>query len=128
MLGSDKVDVVAGSPLQFQHHRREAGRRRGDALTAPAYVEVLAEDAPQVASGKEDRAGALPAPQAVLFAKVREVASHHCVTSGLANREPVFQPIHSTITRANFAGPERQESSVDALGQFAAFVEAQICG
>ena len=128
MLGSHEVDVVAALRLQLQHHRRELGRRRRGALRSPANVKVLAEDAPQVGSGKEDRAGAFPTPKAVFFAKVREVARHHGVTSGLANREPVFQPIHSTITRANFAGPERQEGPVDALGQFAAFVEAQISG
>ena len=128
VLGSHKVDVVAALRLQLKHHRREPGRRCRGALKSPANVKVLAEDAPQVASGKEDRARALATPQAVFFAKVREVACYHCVTAGLADRKSVFQPIHSTITRAHLARPERQEGPVDALGEFTAFVEAQICG
>lgn len=114
--------------LQLQHHRRKPGRRCRRALWPPTNVKVLAEDTPQVASGKEDRAGTFPTPQAVLFAKVRRVARDHCVTPGLANGESVFQPVHSTITRPDFAGPQRPEGPFDPLGEFAVFVEAQIGG
>ena len=72
MLGRDEVDVVATALLKIEHHAGEFGGRRGRALQLPTDVKVLAEDAAQVAAGKEDRAGALPAAQAVFFAEVRD--------------------------------------------------------
>src|SRR5918992_1987482 len=77
MLGRDPVDVVTAVLLELEHHAGQA--LAGDllALDLPADVEVLAEDAAQVAAAEEDRARAAPAAQAVLLAEVREVGRHH---------------------------------------------------
>jgi hypothetical protein len=40
----------------------------------PANVEVLAKDATEVASGKEDGPGTLPAAQAIFLTMMRKVA------------------------------------------------------
>jgi hypothetical protein len=52
----------------------------------PAYVEVLTEDAAQVATTEEDRPGASRPAQTIFLSKVREVAADSRVASALTDR------------------------------------------
>src|SRR5208282_2786003 len=78
MARGDQIDVMAAEGLQSQHHLSEFLIARLLALALPGNLPVLAVDAAQVASRKENRARTTPAAQTILFAVVwtgRKVAS-----------------------------------------------------
>jgi hypothetical protein len=64
---------------------------------------VLAEHAAQVAAGEEDRARAVPPPQAVLLAKVREVRRNNSRAPDLTQALDVMQPVNPAQPRAHTA-------------------------
>ena len=93
------------------------------ASALPTDVVVLAENAPQVAPGEENRARTFPAAQAVLFAEVGEMAAHHRVATRLAYSELVSQPVDVAIARAQGAVGERRQRPLYAPGQLSGFVQ-----
>jgi antitoxin component of RelBE/YafQ-DinJ toxin-antitoxin module len=76
--------------LKFQHHGGEFARRRLRTSHLPTDVEVLSENATQVAACKENRAGASPAAQAVFLAMMWKVARDDSMTARLTDCELVF--------------------------------------
>jgi hypothetical protein len=124
VFGRDEVDVVAAQPLQVQHEGgNDVGRRGPGARPRPeplADIEVLAEDAAQVAVAEEDRARAVPAAQARLFSEVREGAGDHRVAAGLAGGPPVPEPVDVAIARTGPAARERVDGTPGAVAQLAA--------
>jgi len=64
---------VAAAALQREHHHGQPLRRHRLAAHLPGDVEVLAEHTPQVAAGEKDRARPVPATQAILLTKMREM-------------------------------------------------------
>ena len=89
-------------------------------------VPVLAEHAAQVAQPKEDRAGAVPATQAVLLAEVREGAGDDRVSARVAHARDVLEPVHVTVARTGAAVLELAQGGPDAPLELAAAVEREI--
>jgi hypothetical protein len=87
---------MAADLLQLQHHRREPLGRRLPPLDPPRNVEVLAKDAAQIAAGEEDRAGAVPAAEAVLLAEVRKMGGDDRVAADPAQSALVPEAVHGT--------------------------------
>jgi hypothetical protein len=87
VLGCDEVDVVATARLQLEHHPREVPGPDVLAFAELARLEVLAEDAAQVAPREEDRARASPAAQDILLPEVGEVRRDARVASRFADGE-----------------------------------------
>src|SRR5208337_2034698 len=90
MLRGHEIDVVATLGLKFEHHGGELARWRWPTTHLPTDVEVLAENATQVAACKENRAGASPAAQAVFLAMMRKVAGDDSMTARLTDSELIF--------------------------------------
>ena len=88
MLGCHQVNVVAAAVLQLQHHRGQLPRGHRLTVRLPGDAGVLAEHAPQVAAGEEDRARTVPAAQAVLLTEMREMRSgrDHGISPAIADR------------------------------------------
>src|SRR5439155_6184547 len=84
-----------------------------------ADVVVLAEDAAEVAVAEEDGAGAVPAPEAVLFAEVGEGAGDHGVAAGLARGPLVGQPVDPAIAGADPAVGQSRDGAADAFPELA---------
>ncbi|HEY3189476.1 MAG TPA: hypothetical protein VGJ70_18460, partial [Solirubrobacteraceae bacterium] len=108
VLGCHPVDVVAADLLQLQHHRREPSGVGLVSLHLPGHVEVLAEDAAQVAAAEEDRSRAAPAAQAVLFAEVREVRRDRRPAADFAEPALVGQSVDRALARADPARSAEQ--------------------
>ncbi len=105
--------MMLWQPWLWRHNIREASSSGGSPGRAGpghtlADVEVLAEDAAEVAVGEEDRSRTVPTPEAVLLSKVGEGAAHDGVASGFAGRPLPVQPIDATITRASTAVGQRR--------------------
>ena len=65
----------------------------------PAYVEVLAEDAAQIATAEKNCPRTTRPPQAILLANVREVAADPRMTATLTDRNLAGCPVNLAITR-----------------------------
>jgi hypothetical protein len=65
----------------------------------PGDVEVLAEHAPQVAAGEEDRARAVPASQAILLTEMREVRGDDRLAADRAQTALAAEPGLDTTER-----------------------------
>src|SRR6185437_15384081 len=103
MFGRHEVDVVATLVSKPQHHLRQP--LRGNPLPAhlPGDVVVLAEHAAQVAAGEEDRARAIPPPQAVLLAEMREMRCNDSRPPDPTQAFDVMQPVDPAQPRADTA-------------------------
>ena len=87
--------------LEGQHHLGQAGRGHPLASDLPGDVVVLAEHTAQVAAGEEDRARAVPTPQAVLLPEVWEVGGDHGLAADGAQPLVVGQAVHLAQPRAD---------------------------
>src|SRR4030095_3218286 len=102
MLGGDKVDVVAADSLQIEHDPRKLGRTHFCAFAELAGFEVLTEDAAQIAPAEKDRAGSVPAAQAIFLSEMRKGAGDAREPSALADPDLVVEPVDLAIARTNF--------------------------
>jgi len=64
---------------------------------------------------EENRARAVPAPEAILLAEKREEARYHGVATGFAGRPAILQPIDAAIARAGAAIRERLDGHARAV-------------
>ena len=126
MFRRHEVDVVAAAVLQVHHQERQALRRCLGPIHFLADVEVLAENAPEVAHGKENRATAPGSLEAVFLAKMRKVAGNDGMTPGFAERGLIRQPVHIAIARAHPAPVERAHRLPGALVQLAGAKELHV--
>ena len=106
--------------------RGELLRRSGRALAELAGLEVLAEDAAQIAPREEDRAAAVPAAQAVFLAAMCEITAGHGVSSGPAGRLAIGQTIDAAVARAQAARGQVIDRLPGAALQFARSIQRQI--
>jgi len=115
--GRDEVDVMAALALQREHHVGES--RRGDlpAHVLLADIVVLAEDAGQIAAGKEDGARAVATNEGRLFAEVRGKAGHSGPSPGTAEAAFIPQAVHAAAPGADLAGRQAGHSSMGAILQ-----------
>lgn len=128
MRGSYEVDVVTFHRLQFEHDVDQPLGGHGRAALVLADVEVLAEDAAQVALGEENRAAAAPSAQAVLLTQVREVTADAGLASGAAGSGFTRQPVDAALARAGLAGLQPRDGLRRPALKFAAVMEAEIGG
>ena len=131
VFGGDEVDVMAAAVLQGEHHLGEAFGRGFVAGRFLANVEVLAEDAAEVAPGEEDGAAAVPAAEAVFFAEVGEVAGDAGVAAGFADGftgAAGFDAVDAAVAGADGAFAEPLDGFVGAALEFAAAVEGHVGG
>src|SRR5207249_7918156 len=75
---------------------------------------------------KENRAGAVPAPQAFFFTEMREETADRCVAPRLAGRPFVLDPVDAAISRAGPAVGERGQSAFRSLAKLG-IAHFQIC-
>jgi len=104
--------------LQLQHHRGQPPRGHRLAVKLPGDVEVLAEHAPQVAAGEEDRARAVLAAQAILLTEMREMRGDDRLPADRAQAALIGEPVDLAQPRANPAPvrPEQPERQLGAGG------------
>jgi len=112
MLGRDEVDVVAAAVLQAEHHRGQPPRGHRLAAYLPGDVEVLAEHAPQVAAGEEDRARAVVSAQAILLAEMREMRGDHGLPADRAQAALIGEPstLHIRGQTPHRSGPSSRSA------------------
>src|SRR2546430_519780 len=84
-------------------HLRELRRRNFGAFTELAGLEILAENAAQIAPAEKDRARAVPSAQAIFFPEMGKGAGHTCEATALANANFVVEPVNLAIPRADAA-------------------------
>src|SRR5208283_1897219 len=120
MARGDQIDVMAAEGLQSQHHLSEFLIARLLALALPGNLPVLAVDAAQVASRKENRARTTPAAQTILFAVVWTGRIDDRSFTGAADRA-VNRPysIDAAIAGAEIAIFHMVTGSASAVGQLA---------
>src|SRR5574337_406668 len=97
MLWRHEVDVVAPLRLQRQHHPREFVGPDLSPCALLAEIEVLAEDAAEVAPGEEYRAASVPPPKTTLLAKMGKITPHSCISAGSADLGLVRQTIDLAV-------------------------------
>jgi hypothetical protein len=64
--------------------------------------------------GEEDRSRAVPAPQAILFAEMWKEAADDRVSTCLARRPCVFEPVDAAIARTGAAIGQRCDGGLRA--------------
>ena len=87
-----------------------------------ADVEILAEDAAQVATTEEDRSGAIPAAQALFFAEVRKRAGDSCPSADPANSGFVFPAIDLAVPRTKPARTQQLLGDSNSLSELSLLV------
>jgi hypothetical protein len=70
------------------------------ALTQPADLVVLAENASQIARAEENCSRTTRTPQATFLAEVGKMTAHNGVTAGLTDLGFVFQAVDVAVARA----------------------------
>src|SRR5437588_9792022 len=103
VLGRHEVDVVAAGVLQIEHDFCELAGTYLGTFAELARLEILTENAPQIAPAEKDRARSVPAAQTVFFAKMRKRAGYTRQPATLANADLIVEPVNLTIARANAA-------------------------
>jgi len=89
--------------LKQEHHSGEFFLTNGNTLSQLAYGVVLAEDASEVTVGEENSAGAMPADQGRLLAKVGTVAGNQNLAGDAAIPTFASQTINLALSRAQAA-------------------------
>ena len=117
---------MAAQGLQFEHQPGQAVRRQFYAHASLADGEILAEDTAQRAVGKEDRAAAAPAAQAIFLARVRKAAADACKAARFADAGFAGQPVHGARARAEAAVSQAGQSLFCPGLQFAAAMQRAI--
>ena len=82
-----------------------------------ADVEVLAEDAAEIAVGEKDGSRSPPAPEAILLPQVRKSTAHHRPPPGLARRPLPLEAIDSAVPGAAPAVAQRPDGLLCAPRQ-----------
>jgi hypothetical protein len=62
-----------------------------------ADIKVLAKNTAQIASGKKDGPGTLPAHQGCFLSKMQMGRGHNCMAAGPAKAGLIFQSVDSTL-------------------------------
>ena len=91
------VNVVATALLQREHHSCQLFGRHFFTFRLAANLEVLTENAAQVATAEEDSPRSARPSQAVLFSKVCEVAADPRVTTSATDSGLVGETVNVTI-------------------------------
>ena len=128
MLRRDKVDVVAAGRLQTQHRRRQLAGVQFPPLGKLTDLEILAENAAQVAAAEENRSRPIPAAQAIFFAEVRKGARNPCPPAVLADAGFVFPAVDLSFPRAHFAGTQQFLRGHDSFCELPQFVGFEVSG
>src|SRR2546430_7949943 len=101
VLGRHEVDVVAAGVLQIEHDFCELTGTYLGAFAELARLEILTENAAQIAPAEKDRARSVPAAQAVFFAKMRKRAGYNRQPATIANADPIVKPVNLSLQRAD---------------------------
>jgi hypothetical protein len=121
VLRRDEVNVVAADLLQIEHDLRKLGRADFRAFAELAGLEVLAEDAAQIAPAEKDRARAIPAAQTIFFTEMRKRAGYARKPPALADSNFIVVAVDLAVTRADAARTERFDRFDSALLKNALF-------
>ena len=99
-------------------------------LPLPTDVEVLAEHAAEVALAEEDRAGAVPAPQAILLAMMGKGTAddRQPPSAAVGSRAVVLAPVGMALARADGAVGQGVDRLAGAAGKLTAFQQFQVAG
>jgi hypothetical protein len=92
---------VATDLLEIEHDAGEFWGVHFGAFAELAGLEILAENAAEIAPAKENRAGAVPTAETIFFAEVRKSAGDTCQSSAFANSDLVIESVDLAVTRAN---------------------------
>jgi len=114
--GGDEIDVVAADPLQFQHDVRQVLVQNLGTPALVGYRPILAEDAAQVAVGKEDGSRPIPPYQRNLLAVMGLGRVDHDLDGCAADTGFTLQPVDPALPRAQAAFGELSIGLIDALG------------
>ena len=101
VLGGDEIDVVATDLLEIEHDAGEFWGVHFGAFAELAGLEILAENAAEIAPAKENRARAVPTAQTIFFAEMRKRAGDTCQSYAFANSDLVIETVDLAVTRAN---------------------------
>jgi hypothetical protein len=129
VTGCHQIDVVTAPLLELQHRVGKLVRTYFVALSQLGDVVVLAEDAAQIAPGKEDRAGPSRPAERPFLAVVRAKARDHGSNAGAADRP--FYPevsVDAAVPRAEIAAREMGSGTLRPSGQFARSKKGQVDG
>ena len=113
MLRCHEVQVVAAGSLEFEHHLRQLLGRDPTTTTTLAEIEVLAENALEVAVGKENCSGAPRPPQAIFLPEMGETAAHQRIATGSADPSFILPSVYFAI-----AGTDPARIRKERLGFF----------
>jgi hypothetical protein len=106
---------------------RELGSRDFGAVAELAGLEILAEDAAQIAPAEKDRAGAVPATQTIFLTEMRKCTGDACEPSAFAHTNLVVEPVDFAIARANLARSQRFDCLFGALLKNSLLECAHVC-
>ena len=112
----------------MKHHRGNFFGGRGTSLAEPARLIILAKNAAQVAEAEENRAGAAPTSQTILFTKMSEATADHGVASGAADGELIFPTIDVAFARAKYAIAKFFAGGLHTARELTGFVQTQVGG
>ena len=102
VLGGDEIDVVATDLLKIEHDAGEFWGVHFGAFAELAGLEILAENAAEIAPAKENRARAVPTAQTIFLRRNAEKrAGDTCQSSAFANSDLVIETVDLAVTRAN---------------------------
>src|SRR5262249_9512569 len=100
-------DVVAPGLFKIEHDLRKFSRRHFRPFTELAGLEILTEDATQVAPAEKDCARSIPAAEAIFFAEMRKRAGDSGEPATFADAELVVIAVNLAIARTDLTGAER---------------------